>query len=38
LTINRPALFSVMNAAAADAAILSPGEPRSIYVGARLKF
>jgi iron complex outermembrane recepter protein len=31
-------LFSVRDAAAADAAILTPGEPRSVYVGARLKF
>ena len=31
-------LFSVQNAAAPGAAILSPGEPRSLYVGARLKF
>jgi iron complex outermembrane recepter protein len=31
-------LFSVLDKAAANAAILSPGEPRSVYVGARLKF
>ncbi|MFG6430420.1 TonB-dependent receptor family protein [Roseateles sp. LYH14W] len=31
-------LFSVQDKAAANAAILSPGEPRSFYVGARLKF
>ena len=30
--------FSVMDKAAAQAAILTPGEPRSVYVGARLKF
>ncbi|MET0311847.1 MAG: TonB-dependent receptor [Burkholderiaceae bacterium] len=30
--------FSVRDAAAANAAILTPGEPRSLYVGARLKF
>lgn len=30
--------FSVRDAAASDAAILTPGEPRSVYVGARLKF
>jgi iron complex outermembrane receptor protein len=35
---NYVSLFSVRNAAAADAAILTPGEPRSVYVGARLKF
>lgn len=35
---NYVSLFSVRDAAAADAAILSPGEPRSVYVGARLKF
>lgn len=32
------ALFSVKDVAAPDAAILSPGEPRSVYVGARLRF
>lgn len=30
--------FSVMDAAPSNAAILTPGEPRSVYVGARLKF
>jgi iron complex outermembrane receptor protein len=30
--------FSVRDAAAANAAILTPGEPRSLYVGARFKF
>ena len=30
--------FSVRDQAAANAAILTPGEPRSLYVGARLKF
>jgi iron complex outermembrane recepter protein len=30
--------FSVTDAAPAGAAILTPGEPRSLYVGARLKF
>ncbi|WP_137919028.1 TonB-dependent receptor [Hydrogenophaga sp. 2FB] len=30
--------FSVRNVAAPNAAILTPGEPRSLYVGARLKF
>ena len=30
--------FSVRDTAAANAAILTPGEPRSLYVGARLKF
>lgn len=30
--------FSVQDKAAANAAILTPGEPRSLYVGARLKF
>lgn len=30
--------FSVRDVAAANAAILSPGEPRSLFVGARLKF
>lgn len=30
--------FSVRDTAAPDAAILNPGEPRSLYVGARLKF
>lgn len=30
--------FSVRDIAAANAAILTPGEPRSLYVGARLKF
>jgi iron complex outermembrane receptor protein len=30
--------FSVLDTAAPDAAILIPGEPRSVYVGARLKF
>src|SRR5690606_38285288 len=30
--------FSVRDIAAPDAAILYPGEPRSLYVGARLKF
>ncbi len=31
-------MFSVRDMAAADAAILHPGEPRSVYVGARLTF
>ncbi len=31
-------LFSVKDVAAANAAILTPGEPRSVYLGARLKF
>lgn len=31
-------LFSAQDAAAADAAILTPGEPRSVYVGARYRF
>ncbi len=31
-------LFSVQDKAAATAVILTPGEPRSVYVGARLKF
>ncbi len=35
---NHVSLFSVQDAAAANAAILSPGEPRSVYVGARFKF
>ncbi len=35
---NHVALFSVRDVAAANAAILQPGEPRSLYVGARLKF
>lgn len=30
--------FSVQNAAAAVAAILTPGEPRSVYVGGRYRF
>lgn len=30
--------FSVKDTAAPDAAILTPGEPRSLYVGARLRF
>lgn len=30
--------FSVRNVAAPHAAILTPGEPRSLYAGARLKF
>lgn len=30
--------FSVRDVAAANAAILTPGEPRSLYMGARLKF
>ncbi|MCT9811763.1 TonB-dependent receptor [Acidovorax sp. Be4] len=30
--------FSVRDIAAANAAILTPGEPRSLYMGARLKF
>lgn len=30
--------FSVRDRAAANAAILTPGEPRSLYVGTRLKF
>lgn len=30
--------FSVRDTAAANAAILNPGEPRSLYVGARMKF
>lgn len=30
--------FSVRDVAAANAAILTPGEPRSLYVGARFKF
>jgi len=35
---NYVSLFSVQDAAAPDAAILTPGEPRSVYVGARFKF
>jgi iron complex outermembrane recepter protein len=35
---NYVSLFSVLDAAPANAAILTPGEPRSVYVGARLKF
>ncbi len=35
---NYVSLFSVKDKAAANAAILTPGEPRSVYVGARLKF
>jgi iron complex outermembrane receptor protein len=35
---NHVSQFSVRDVAAASAAILSPGEPRSLYVGARLKF
>ncbi|MCW5655418.1 TonB-dependent receptor [Hydrogenophaga sp.] len=35
---NHVALFSVRDVAAANAAILTPGEPRSLYVGARMKF
>jgi iron complex outermembrane receptor protein len=31
-------LFSVRDVATADAAILTPGEPRSVYVGARFRF
>jgi iron complex outermembrane receptor protein len=31
-------LFSVKDVAAADAAILTPGEPRSVYVGVRFQF
>lgn len=31
-------LFSVKYVAAADAAILTPGEPRSAYVGVKLRF
>lgn len=30
--------FSVRDTAAANATILNPGEPRSLYVGARMKF
>ncbi|NUZ06802.1 TonB-dependent receptor family protein [Piscinibacter koreensis] len=30
--------FSVRDVAAADAAILNPGAPRSVYVGARLRY
>jgi iron complex outermembrane receptor protein len=30
--------FSVKDVAAADAAILTPGEPRSVYVGVRIQF
>ncbi|WP_439587121.1 TonB-dependent receptor family protein [Hydrogenophaga sp.] len=35
---NHVSLFSVRDMAGANAAILSPGEPRSVYVGARFKF
>ena len=35
---NHVSQFSVRDVAAANAAILSPGEPRSLYVGARFKF
>lgn len=35
---NYIATHSVRDLAAADAAILSPGEPRSVYVGAQLRF
>lgn len=35
---NHVSLFSVRDQAAADAAILTPGEPRSVYVGARFRF
>ena len=35
---NHVSLFSVQDRAAADAAILTPGELRSVYVGARLAF
>lgn len=31
-------LFSVKDVAAPDAAILTPGEPRSVYIGVRLQF
>jgi iron complex outermembrane recepter protein len=34
---NYVSLFSVKDVAAPDAAILSPGEPRAIYVGVRLQ-
>lgn len=35
---NYISLFSVKDVAASDAAILTPGEPRSIYVGVRFEF
>lgn len=35
---NHVSQFSVRDLAAANAAILTPGEPRSLHVGARLKF
>ncbi len=35
---NYVSLFSVKDFAAPDAAILTPGEPRSVYVGLRLQF
>lgn len=35
---NYVSLFSVKDIAAPDAAILTPGEPRAIYVGLRLQF
>lgn len=35
---NHVSQFSVRDTAAANAAILNPGEPRSLYVGARMKF
>lgn len=35
---NYVSVFSVRDRAPADAAILNSGEPRSLYVGARLKF
>jgi iron complex outermembrane receptor protein len=35
---NYVSLFSVRDIAAPSAAILYPGEPRSVYVGARMKF
>lgn len=35
---NHVSQFSVRDVADAGAAILTPGEPRSVYIGARLKF
>lgn len=35
---NYVSLFSVQDRAESNAAILTPGEPRSVYVGARFKF
>ncbi len=35
---NYVSLFRVKDVAASDAAILTPGEPRSVYVGIRLQF